>query len=63
MFKDQLVEVRKNHFFDIERLQAWLNKNFPDYGKIKYIKQFIGGQSNPTFFVLFKSKNSCTFRQ
>tara|TARA_A100001015_G_C14933016_1_gene689262 strand:+ start:192 stop:1232 length:1041 start_codon:yes stop_codon:yes gene_type:complete len=63
MLKDQLVEVRKNHFFDIEKLQAWLNKKFPDYGKIEQIKQFIGGQSNPTFFVLFKSKNSCILRK
>ena len=51
MVLGNLIEVRKNHSFNIKNLQAWIQTNIKNFGKILTIKQFIGGQSNPTFLI------------
>ena len=53
MVLGNLIEVRKNHSFNIKNLQAWIQTNIKNFGKILTIKQFIGGQSNPTFLIIF----------
>ncbi len=45
--------VAPEHSFSIEKLSDWLSLNLPDYKK-NYplnVKQFKGGQSNPTFLI------------
>ena len=63
MLKAKLVDIRPNHSLDIDKLQYWINSVFQSYGKIHFIKQFIGGQSNPTFFINFKNKKNCILRK
>ena len=63
MLKAKLVDIRPNHSFDIDKLQYWINNVFQSYGEIDFIKQFIGGQSNPTFLINFKNKKKCILRK
>jgi len=42
-------EVREGHRFDEARLQAWLLDNIADFCGPLTVRQFKGGQSNPTF--------------
>ena len=51
MVLGNLTNVREKHSFDTNNLDVWLEKNIKGFGKIFTIKQFIGGQSNPTFFI------------
>ncbi|MDD9932948.1 MAG: phosphotransferase [Myxococcales bacterium] len=46
-----LVEVRDAHRFDEAALDAYLKANLDDYAGIGSIRQFEGGQSNPTFML------------
>ncbi len=46
-----LVEVRENHRFDEEALEAYLERNLDHYTRGARIQQFEGGQSNPTFLL------------
>ncbi len=46
-----LVEVRENHRFDEEALEAYLECNLDHYTRGARIQQFEGGQSNPTFLL------------
>jgi aminoglycoside phosphotransferase (APT) family kinase protein len=46
-----LVEVRENHRFDTEALEAYLERNLDQYSRGGRIQQFEGGQSNPTFLL------------
>lgn len=46
-----LVDVLDAHRFDENRLLGWLQKEMPDIGDSLDIKQFQGGQSNPTFLL------------
>ena len=52
-----VIEVMKNHEFDIDKLLKYLNNCFGGnlIDQIK-IKQFIHGQSNPTFLIDLNSK-------
>ncbi|MBF96914.1 MAG: putative aminoglycoside phosphotransferase [Alphaproteobacteria bacterium MarineAlpha9_Bin4] len=52
MVLENLTEVRENHYLNISNLNIWLEQNFNNFGKVKMIKQFLGGQSNPTFFII-----------
>jgi len=57
MLPNNLVEVRKNHKFKLDSLNKWIGKHLENYGSITDIKQFVGGQSNPTFVVFFENKD------
>ena len=46
----KLIDVLPHHSFDEERLVAWLAGRIPGLGRPK-IRQFQGGQSNPTFLL------------
>lgn len=46
-----LVEVREAHAFDATRLDAWLAERLDGFGRGLRVRQFEGGQSNPTFLV------------
>ena len=46
-----LVEVRAAHAFDAARLDAWLADRLDGFGGGLRVRQFEGGQSNPTFLV------------
>ena len=51
MVLGNLTNVRDKHSFSISNLNIWLEENIKYFGKVSSIKQFIGGQSNPTFFI------------
>ena len=63
MLKAKLVDIRQNHSLDIAKLQNCINNICQNYGEIDFIKQFIGGQSNPTFLINFKNKKNCILRK
>jgi aminoglycoside phosphotransferase (APT) family kinase protein len=46
----QLVEVDQRHVFDIDRLSEYLNDKISGLGKLT-VRQFHGGQSNPTYLL------------
>ncbi|WP_294213339.1 phosphotransferase family protein [uncultured Sphingomonas sp.] len=41
--------IRTGHGFDVAALDAWLTANVPGYAGPLSVKQFNGGQSNPTY--------------
>ncbi|MEE2762835.1 MAG: phosphotransferase [Pseudomonadota bacterium] len=49
--KPELVDVLPAHEFDQSRLLAWLQDTLPEVGDRLAVKQFQGGQSNPTFLL------------
>jgi aminoglycoside phosphotransferase (APT) family kinase protein len=48
----ELVDVLPAHRFDEERLLAWLQAELPEVGERLDVRQFQGGQSNPTFLLV-----------
>ena len=46
-----LVEVREPHLFDVAALDAWLDSRLDGFGRGLRVRQYEGGQSNPTFLV------------
>ena len=46
-----LIETRESHRFDIDRLDAWLADRLDGFGHGLRVRQYEGGQSNPTFLV------------
>ena len=58
-----LVEVRKNHYFNINKLNSWLQVHYNKFGSALSVKQFIGGQSNPTFVIGFKNQKKLILRK
>ena len=56
MLPNNLVEVRKNHKFNLSSLNKWVDNHLENYENIIDIKQFVGGQSNPTFVIFFENK-------
>ncbi len=46
-----LVPVLPNHRFDESALDQWLRARLPEFGGLVSLRQFQGGQSNPTFLV------------
>ena len=46
-----LVEVHESRRFDIARLDSWLADRLDGFGRGLRVRQFEGGQSNPTFLV------------
>ncbi len=47
----ELIEVRSQHRFDEAALQAYLAEHLPEAAAPLAIRQFQGGQSNPTFLL------------
>lgn len=47
----QLVDVLDAHRFDEAALLDWLQPALPEFGSRMQVKQFQGGQSNPTFLL------------
>ncbi|MDC0661170.1 phosphotransferase [Marinobacter sp. SS21] len=47
----QLVDVLDAHRFDEDALLAWLQQALPGFGSELSLRQFQGGQSNPTYLV------------
>ena len=47
----EITEVRSEHVFDEERLRRYLAANMGGIGKQLSVRQFEGGQSNPTFLL------------
>ena len=47
----ELVDVLPAHRFDEERLLEWLQAELPEVGERLDVRQFQGGQSNPTFLL------------
>ena len=43
--------VTDRHRFDENRLDAWMAKTIPGHRGPIAVRQFAGGQSNPTFLV------------
>lgn len=63
MVINNLVSIREKHVFDLKKFYNWLNENLPNYGSVKDLKQFVGGQSNPTFIIEFEEKKSLILRK
>ncbi|MEC8099807.1 MAG: phosphotransferase family protein [Pseudomonadota bacterium] len=63
MISANLTDVRHNNFFNIKGLNNWLAINVKNFGKISVIKQFIGGQSNPTFLIVSESGSKLILRK
>lgn len=47
----QVVDVRASHSFDQDRLHQWLSDSLPSYAGPLGVRQFDGGQSNPTYLL------------
>ena len=46
-----LVEIRESHQLDIDRLDSWLADRLDGFGRGLRVRQYEGGQSNPTFLI------------
>jgi aminoglycoside phosphotransferase (APT) family kinase protein len=46
-----VTPVRENHRFDESRLEHYLRDHMPDFRGPLSVRQFVGGQSNPTFLL------------
>ena len=46
-----LVEVHESHRFDVARLDSWLSDRLDGFGCGVRVRQYEGGQSNPTFLI------------
>ena len=60
---NNLVSIREKHTFDLQELNNWIGQNLSNYGNINNIKQFVGGQSNPTFIIEFDEKKPLILRK
>ena len=63
MISENLIEIRENHSFNIKNLEAWFHSNIKNFGTFISIKQFVGGQSNPTFFIKSEEGNHLILRK
>ena len=63
MISSNLIDVRKNHEFDLVSLNKWVSENLPEHGNVLSIKQFVGGQSNPTFVLSFLKNKKLILRK
>lgn len=53
----QIGEVRSAHSFDVERLSAYLTGTIANYRGPLRLRQFSGGQSNPTYLLETPERN------
>jgi len=58
----KLIEVLPQHHLDEARLLPWLQKHVPDFGELRALRQFQGGQSNPTYLIEGNNR-SCVLRK
>src|SRR5271170_5795484 len=49
--EDDVTAVRENHRFDEASLERYLRDHVPDFRGPLAVRQFVGGQSNPTFLL------------
>ena len=49
--EDDVTPVRENHRFDQARLKRYLIERMPNFRGPLSVRQFVGGQSNPTFLL------------
>jgi aminoglycoside phosphotransferase (APT) family kinase protein len=56
-FEPELVPVLANHQFDEDRLVGYLEGHLPGFAGPCTVRQFQGGQSNPTFHLAAQSGN------
>ena len=49
--EDSVTAVRENHRFDEARLEHYLREQMPNFRGPLVVRQFVGGQSNPTFLL------------
>ena len=56
MSDEQLTEVREAHKLDEKKLAAYLSKSINGFGTDMSVKQFEGGQSNPTYLLTSNNK-------
>src|SRR4051794_12545517 len=59
---DPTIEVRPGMELDVRALDAYLSMSLPDYEGPLTIRQFRGGQSNPTYLLVTPS-NSYVLRR
>ena len=55
MLGEEIIEVRHGHAFDEASLERYLARHLPDLAPPVTVRQFAGGQSNPTFLLETKS--------
>jgi aminoglycoside phosphotransferase (APT) family kinase protein len=53
----ETIDVKAAHRFDEARLDAYLRDHIDDYAGPLTVKQFEGGQSNPTYFLTTPQRN------
>jgi aminoglycoside phosphotransferase (APT) family kinase protein len=63
MLPNNLVDVRENHKFDLRKLNLWLRSSSSNFEKVISVKQFVGGQSNPTFVLFFENQENLILRK
>ncbi len=63
MIDKKLIEVRVSHKFNISALEKWLSNEIDNFGRIESVKQFIGGQSNPTFVLKMQNSKEYVLRK
>jgi aminoglycoside phosphotransferase (APT) family kinase protein len=51
MLQGDVTPVRENHRFDEARLEHYLRDHMPNFRGPLTVRQFVGGQSNPTFML------------
>ena len=56
--EDDLTPVRDVHRFDEARLERYLTDRMPDFRGPLTVRQFIGGQSNPTYMLRRRRRDS-----
>ncbi|WP_439817734.1 phosphotransferase [Zavarzinia sp. CC-PAN008] len=47
----ETTEIRAAHTFDVKKLESWCLQNVDGFKAPLVVRQFVGGQSNPTFFL------------
>ena len=47
----QTADVREQHRFDVGALERYLRERIPDFRGPIEVRQFRGGQSNPTYYL------------
>ena len=52
-----LKEVIKSHQFSLNKLDNFLKSELPNFSGIKEVRQFKGGQSNPTYLIKTHTKS------
>src|SRR5262250_3674534 len=47
----ETMAVRDTHRFDVAALEAYMGEHVPDFAGPLSVRQFVGGQSNPTYYL------------